>query len=38
MVQRYFADEPSDTWQAWIAAYRTLVATAQEIYEARYHQ
>ena len=25
--------EPWDTWQEWMAEYRTLVATVQEVYE-----
>jgi hypothetical protein len=25
-------------WQAWIAEYRTLVATTQEVYELQYGQ
>jgi hypothetical protein len=25
-----------ETWQAWMVEYRTLVATAQEVYEAQY--
>ena len=28
--------ESWDTWQKWMAEYRTLVATAQEVYEAQY--
>jgi hypothetical protein len=27
---------PWDTWQGWMAEYRTLVATVQEVYEAQY--
>jgi hypothetical protein len=27
--------EPWESWQAWIAESRTLVATAQEVYEAQ---
>jgi hypothetical protein len=30
------AYEPWEGWQAWIAAYRMLVATAQEVYELQY--
>jgi hypothetical protein len=30
--------EPWENWQAWIREYRTLVATAQEVYEAQYGQ
>jgi hypothetical protein len=30
------AYEPWESWQAWIDEYRTLVATAQEVYEAQY--
>jgi hypothetical protein len=26
---------PWNTWQGWMAAYRTLVATVQEVYEAQ---
>jgi hypothetical protein len=32
------ADDPSVMWQAWIAEYRTLVATTQEVYELQYGQ
>jgi hypothetical protein len=28
--------ESWNTWQGWMAAYRTLVATVQEVYEAQY--
>jgi hypothetical protein len=28
--------EPWDTWQGWMAEYRTLLATTQEVYEAQY--
>ena len=28
--------EPWEGWQAWIAEYRTLVVTAQEVYEMQY--
>jgi len=28
--------EPWDTWQGWMAEYRTLVATVQEMYEAQH--
>ena len=27
---------PWDTWQGWMAEYRTLVATVQEVYEAQH--
>lgn len=27
---------PWESWQAWVAEYRTLVATAQDVYEAQY--
>jgi hypothetical protein len=30
------AYEPWDTWQGWMAEYRTLVATAQDVYEAQH--
>ena len=30
------AYEPWDTWQIWMAEYRTLVATVQEVYEAQH--
>ncbi len=30
------AYEPWDTWQGWMAEHRTLVAAAQEVYEAQY--
>jgi hypothetical protein len=30
------AYEPWDTWQTWMAEYRTLVATAQDVYEAQH--
>jgi hypothetical protein len=30
------ADDPSVMWQVWMAEYRTLVATVQEVYEAQY--
>jgi hypothetical protein len=30
------AYEPWESWQAWLAEYRTLLATAQEVYEAPY--
>ena len=30
------AYEPWNTWQGWMTEYRTLVATAQEVYEAQY--
>ena len=30
------AYEPWDTWQAWTAEYRTLVATAQGVYKAQH--
>jgi hypothetical protein len=30
------AYEPWEGWQQWITEYRTLVATAQEVYEAQY--
>ena len=30
------AYEPWNTWQGWMSEYRTLVATAQEVYEAQY--
>ena len=30
------AYEPWDTWQSWMAEYRTLVATVQEVYEAQH--
>ena len=29
---------PWESWQAWMAEYRTLVATVQEVYEAQYGQ
>jgi hypothetical protein len=29
---------PWDTWQGWMAAYRNLVATVQEVYEAQHAQ
>jgi hypothetical protein len=30
--------EPWNTWQGWMAEYRTLVTTVQEVYEAQYGQ
>jgi len=30
--------ESWDTWQGWMAEYRTLVATVQEVYEVQYGQ
>ena len=30
------SSEPRDTWHTWMAEYRTLVATVQEVYEAQY--
>ena len=30
------AYEPWNTWQGWRREYRTLVVTAQEVYEAQY--
>ena len=30
------AYEPWNTWQSWMAEYRTLVATVQEVYEAQH--
>jgi len=30
------AYEPWNTWQGWMSEYRTLVATAQEVYETQY--
>ena len=32
------ADDPSVMWQTWMAEYRTLVATVQEVYTAQYGQ
>ena len=35
---RWPADEPWEGWQRWMAEHRTLVATAQEVYELQYGQ
>jgi hypothetical protein len=32
------ADAPWEGWQKWMAEYRMLIATVQEVYEAQYGQ